>query len=729
MNDKVNAQIESILEYWYKMEFFAPVWPCNSKDIELKKETFPWQTGVKVPSYEVYYDIYAGKVVAGDLIKWALKALNIAVEDTKIEQDLSGSCVFAYKVDEEGVYYPESFTIGSFVWSISTMVKNSKFNTPLNTDDLKALEAKFDKLFTETTVDNYNDLEEQLSTILQELSIDKELCQYTFWAKDKKYKVNADGTTVKVNAGTELLTSFYTEDIQRVRNHMTARVSRFVAGLIRDNPHRAEIDTDTSHMKKALRADAYPMGKWPSKHSPSLMQQISINLSIANKDIFSVNGPPGTGKTTLLKEVIASHIVDRAKILSGYENPKDAFRKKMYSDPPDKFSPCYYIPDPALIPYGVLVASNNNAAVENISKELPKSISESLTGKFAWDGEADIYFSDVGGELLGEEAWGLISARLGKKSNVEELTERLMGNKGKTIMEHFKNPEKPDWQECRREFDRAYQAVLNERASILQAQHLVEKYPEIKTRYETALDKKIEAQQAFELVVQDKETCEKSIRQLNRRLGVIEDNIQFLQSSLPFYKRWFAFFFKADRVVMEIRSLKVEHEDLLIEKTRTYTALLQHENDVHSQQKALKAQEWRLAEEERALGQYQDCLENERNRFGRNFGDDHFWENIESNEASQMACPWTTSEYDEKREELFYQAIRLQKAFVLNCNCVKQNINRLQKLWGGSFCLKDKEESYGALLNTLFLWCRFFQQRLQLWSGYWMALVWRNWEH
>ena len=58
-----------------------------------------------------------------------------------------------------------------------------------------------------------------------------------------------------------------------------------------------------------------PLGKWPSRYMPALMQQIAINIAISNRqrgifeesgNVFSVNGPPGTGKTTLLKEIIAN---------------------------------------------------------------------------------------------------------------------------------------------------------------------------------------------------------------------------------------------------------------------------------------------------------------------------------------------------------------------------------------------------------------------------------------
>lgn len=44
------------------------------------------------------------------------------------------------------------------------------------------------------------------------------------------------------------------------------------------------------------------------------MQQVAVNLSIGfdNNQIRSVNGPPGTGKTTLLKDIFAELIVEQS---------------------------------------------------------------------------------------------------------------------------------------------------------------------------------------------------------------------------------------------------------------------------------------------------------------------------------------------------------------------------------------------------------------------------------
>lgn len=45
--------------------------------------------------------------------------------------------------------------------------------------------------------------------------------------------------------------------------------------------------------------------------------------------VFSVNGPPGTGKTTLLRDVVAANVVERAIALCEYEKPDDVFVKEI----------------------------------------------------------------------------------------------------------------------------------------------------------------------------------------------------------------------------------------------------------------------------------------------------------------------------------------------------------------------------------------------------------------
>lgn len=224
-----------------------------------------------------------------------------------------------------------------------------------------------------------------------------------------------------------------------------------------------------------------PIGKWPSRYMPALMQQVAVNLAVSNESrgifeengkIFSVNGPPGTGKTTLLKEVIANNIVEKAVLLSRYDEPDDAFTgvKFKYGELNGAYAKYYpkwfRFKDEHISDYGVLVTSCNNAAVENITTELPleSGIIDNLKAKIAGQNvdsielqdrlnkirkifsadEAEekieiytkdskrhaeypeIYFTGYARNFLGNneepaKAWGLVAAPLGKKANISRF--------------------------------------------------------------------------------------------------------------------------------------------------------------------------------------------------------------------------------------------------------------------------------------------------------------------
>lgn len=203
------------------------------------------------------------------------------------------------------------------------------------------------------------------------------------------------------------------------------------------------------------------------------MQQTAVNLQIKSNgntgNVFSVNGSPGMGKNTLLKENIVNNIVERAVLLADYEKIDDAFENHSFVNGNgkngryDKYVPCWCaFKKDKINDYGILVASCNNAAVENISKELPrqdKIIKETTPDKndnideltaealnevralfdvntaqhtlhIKQNGtdegvdEKDIFFSNWASKLLSSEdnvvpAWGLIAAPLGKKAEYQ----------------------------------------------------------------------------------------------------------------------------------------------------------------------------------------------------------------------------------------------------------------------------------------------------------------------
>ena len=154
-----------------------------------------------------------------------------------------------------------------------------------------------------------------------------------------------------------------------------------------DLVHPSDREAFGRQVHEILHVKNAPLGKWPSRFSSAFMQQTAINLAIKkgktplfqeNGEVFSVNGPPGTGKTTLLKEIIVSNIVERSALLAQYEDPEDAFERHSFLHGPkaghaySQYTRHWYsLKNEKIHDYSVLVTSCNNAAVENISKELP----------------------------------------------------------------------------------------------------------------------------------------------------------------------------------------------------------------------------------------------------------------------------------------------------------------------------------------------------------------------
>lgn len=698
---------QSLLDYWYALEFFEPCYPIKeSEDCNLIQKQPPWETPHTDEKTLPNYEIYMGKGVSHDLICWMLNKLGLEEDTAPIERDRTPTCLCALKIDADGRYVPESFALSSFAWAVSRIAETGELQASLNFESIQQLQNTINlELIDQGGILKLPEFEKLYQRIGCEIADETMPLPPSFWAKVKLQKQKKDGSFPELDPSTELMGSFYLTDIQRGKSEPTPQLYSYVEALDKKSRKRVEIDTDVSAMQKVLQADAFPKGMWPSIYSPSLMQQIAINLGVdESRKTFSINGPPGTGKTTLLKEIVASNIVERAKLLSRYAQPDDAFCKKSLEEPPDKYNSTFYIPDPPLTGYGILVASNNNAAVENISLELPKEIKEDRTTHFIRsESKEDIYFSDVASALTGVPSWGLISARLGKKDHLKVFKERLWWAKdGATLKRYFEEESKPDWIEAKKMFQSAWNAVEQARGEIEEVQKRVLALKMEQVRLRDCHSELMCAQKDLKRSVQAVSELQSSLEKAEKTLQIYQKNIVTLKSGLPFWKRLFRRFLHNDPMVQEWDKTEQSRNELLISLTHQREELPGRiEAADGAGAKKNKAQE-RAEEQEKLVQKLQADIQKNAARFGDNFAGESFWQDISQNEASQTACPWTDAMYDQLREELFYWAIMLQKAFVLNSNCVKQNLQRLFGVWEGKFNPQQRKEIYGSLLNTLF---------------------------
>ena len=260
-----------------------------------------------------------------------------------------------------------------------------------------------------------------------------------------------------VKISNDLLNSFYIDEIDLVLKN----------GLNNKNLQMIFDESDESSVKKEridmrdganfntifsmLKPKNYPLGAFASEYMLIYSQQIAVNnimklFGEQRGGIYSVNGPPGTGKTTLLKDVIANIIVQRAKILSTLK-ADEIFGRGVKLD--GSQYPNFYPLNDKLKGFEIVVASCNNKAVENISAELPKlnSVDKAYLSEFDYfrlQASRMLSFDKKDGykSLLAEPAWGLICATLGSSGNVSDFKENCLNDE-------FISPAHPEFDELK----------------------------------------------------------------------------------------------------------------------------------------------------------------------------------------------------------------------------------------------------------------------------------------
>lgn len=554
--------------------------------------------------------------------------------------------------------------------------------------------------------------------------------------------------------------SFFAKDISRIielcnksgsfdnlREGPLSLVAAYLEGGLRNESACGEIDllggkddedlaARADFFSEVLGAGATPIGRWPSKYSLSLMQQVAVNLAVGRggstrkypaNDVMSVNGPPGTGKTTLLKDIVAANVVEKARLLCGYDKPDDAFEEV-------KLSKRYlqFVKNPYRFKEGetgdkikklsILVCSTNNAAVENIAKELPdgkaflegidesekKEFLESDLSNIVWGKKNeqktvdDLYFSsalvDNKGNLRDSAHPGLmVAACLGNRRNINNFRDcelsSLQFNGGLGKGGRFSDAKKlflAQYKKVTERFNRMEEQAAGERELLNRKKHLSQlncrcqkderEIVEELTTETVCLSRPFEGSSAGDVrkylddIAKDTADYEARRNRLEAELRDAEEKASGLIGSIFNRSRLSDSREKLDSFMLQTAS----DQRLVALRTKfenKYEKLEHEKKELSSLWVKIQGQKRNRVDGAESVetinGHFVECISK---------GDS------ESRKKTHLYNPSDDPDLKKDRNLLFLYALQVTREFILESKCMRNNIALLRTYWGA----KDK---------------------------------------
>ena len=749
---------DSVLAAWLTLEVLTPQALPDARELETIRRTLvrleehpePWKEQKywkRGKERAVYWMVYLGEL---DLAKATEAILKIYPDDAADERgDVRGDTTLAVMVlDSQGRPAQDKTFLSSFAWGYGQVRAGRLKSLASFPEAERAIKAELEKRLIRQDDEGkilpltHTDIQRAIGWLTKVLNLPDE-------------EVIRPGVAIRVPQRgfyneapePELLNSFFIGDLVKARAAFgSAQVGQALSAYMgtATTKERQDVVRNKDVVAQTLAPARFPQTRWPSpgRHPLFLMQQAAINHSVAelaNGGMVAVNGPPGTGKTTLLRDIVAKVVLDRAIAMSQFDKPAQAFTHLAQMKTGKAYTHLYQL-DESLIGHEIVVASSNNKAVENISREIPS------TSAIANDLNPPArYFQSIAdavaagkGPITDGAAWGLAAAVLGNSANRNAFIQAFYWHKRRGMALYLKavlggnlpdeddedgeeadeqkvvdviTLEKPPrseieaqerWRAKRRDFLAALKRVEDLQKQAHAGYEAVRLRPEAARRVDEAVHGLAAARQALASAT-EKESITKNLhaKAVDAERKASEDRTAVDRLRPGFFARlFFMRSYREWRVQMTAAQEALNKARTHLKSASEAEQQATHEVTVAKNKVGVSEQEAQKANA--ALSQIMATIEALRAKVGANVADEKFW--AQEDDGLQLMSPWIFAEWQQARDALFVESFALHRAFIdASAKPLRHNLRAALDVMKGRVLKEKQEQARRSLWASLFL--------------------------